>query len=197
MIKTRLLFTLSTFCALFISHFTAVAQQTTSYKEMMDDNSFNFYEVVEAANIYFDENSRGKGSGWKGFERWRNENESKFAPSGDRKNIDYSFLSTAYTQISEGQVNKTKVSFDDGWEELGPWDANNITSHYSPGIGRVETFWVNPTNSNQIYLGSRSGGFWRTANGGTTWENTTDFLIASGVRAIGVNPQNTNEVLIN
>ena len=164
---------------------------------MMDDNSFNFYEVVEAANIYFDENSRGKGSGWKGFERWRNENESKFAPSGDRKNIDYSFLSTAYTQISEGQANKTKASFDDGWEELGPWDANNVTSHYSPGIGRVETFWVNPTNSNQIFLGSRSGGFWRTVNGGTTWENTTDFLIASGIRAIGVNPQNTNEVLIN
>ena len=85
---------------------------------MMDDNSFNFYEVVEAANIYFDENSRGKGSGWKGFERWRNENESKFAPSGDRKNIDYSFLSTAYTQISEGQVNKTKVSFDDDGKSL-------------------------------------------------------------------------------
>lgn len=189
--------TILTFCAAILLNFSAFAQQTISYKEMMEDNSYNFYEVVEKANLYFDENGRGKGSGWKVFERWRNENESKFAPTGDRKNVDFSIVSTAYRNIAASQINKTKTSLDNGWNELGPWDANNVTAHYSPGIGRVETFWVNPTNQNQIFLGSRSGGFWRTSNGGDTWENTTDFLIASGVRAIGVNPANKNEVLIN
>ncbi|MDC1395528.1 hypothetical protein N8368_03405, partial [Bacteroidia bacterium] len=170
--------------------------QTPAYKEMMDDNSYNFYEVVKAAESYFDANGSGKGSGWKGYERWKSENESKYAPSGDRYNVDHYMATNAYKELASNSNLKAKGSFDNGWVELGPWDANNRTSHYSPGIGRVETFWVNPTNDEHMYLGSRSGGFWRTNNGGTTWENTTDYLVASGVPTLSVNPANYNEILI-
>jgi len=163
----------------------------------MDDNSYNFYEVVEAAEQYFSEHGRGKGSGFKPYERWKSENESKFAPSGDRMNIDYYKMTKAYRELAkDAQNNKMKSSFDNGWVELGPWDANNITSHYSPGIGRVQDYWVDPTNTDRIFMVSRSGGFWRTADGGSTWENTTDFLVASGVFTLDVNPQNSQEILI-
>ena len=50
---------------------------------------------------------------------------------------------------------------------------------------------------NRIYLGSRSGGFWKTIDGGNTWVNTTDFLFAAGVNTIAVSPENPNHVLIN
>ena len=46
-------------------------------------------------------------------------------------------------------------------------------------------------------MGSRSGGFWKTNNEGATWQNTTDFLIASGVNTIAVSPTNSDSVLIN
>ncbi|MGB1038501.1 MAG: GEVED domain-containing protein [Bacteroidia bacterium] len=171
--------------------------QSITYREMMDDYSYNFYDVVEAAEAYFSENGKGKGSGWKGFERWRNENESKYAPSGDRASVDHLIVSKAYKELyTYSDRTKTKTSFDNGWVELGPWDANNVTSHYSPGIGRVETFWVDPANDKHLFVGSRSGGFWRTTDGGTNWENTTDRLVASGVPALSVNPQNNNEILI-
>jgi photosystem II stability/assembly factor-like uncharacterized protein len=195
--KFILLSAKSFFCLFILFSIEANAQQTISYKEMMEDNSYNFYEVVKAADAYFDANGRGKGSGSKGYERWKNENESKYAPSGDRYNVDHYTATKAYQAILAKNNYKHKGSFDDGWEDLGPYDANNITSHYSPGIGRVETFWVDPNNSNTIYLGSRSGGFWKTTNGGNTWKNTTDFLVASGVRTIDVNPNNKNEILIN
>lgn len=195
--KTGILTLIGTFCATFLIQTGAFAQQTVSYKEMMDDNSYNFYEVVKAAEQYFDKNGRGKGSGAKGYERWKSENESKYAPSGDRYNVDHYIAYKEYQTIKNNANQKTKTSFENGWKELGPWDANNVTHHYSPGIGRVETFWVDPANDKTIYIGSRSGGFWKTTNGGTTWKNTTDYLFASGVRTIGVNPMNKNEILIN
>ncbi|NNJ56256.1 MAG: T9SS type A sorting domain-containing protein [Bacteroidia bacterium] len=171
--------------------------QIKDYKQMMLDNNYNFYEVVEAADKYFEINGTGKGSGFKGYQRWKNENESKYYPSGVRNNVDHYAPFKAYQEILRGIPKvRNKGQFDDGWEELGPWDANNITKHYSPGIGRVESFWINPNNPNHMFLGSRSGGFWKTTDGGTNWKNTTDFLVASGVRSIAVNPFNIEEILI-
>ena len=88
------------FCLTILFSFTATAQQTPSYKEMMEDNSYNFYEVVKAAEAHFDKNGRTKGSGFKPYERWKNENESKFAPSGNRSNIDYYKVSNAYKELA-------------------------------------------------------------------------------------------------
>ena len=58
----------------FITSHNVVLSQSVNYKDMMMDNSYNFYEVVDAANNYFDLNGKGKGSGFKIFERWRSEN---------------------------------------------------------------------------------------------------------------------------
>ena len=193
----RTFITLPVFFILFLFTGTVSAQQTISYQEMMDDNSYNFYEVVELAEQYFEANGRGKGSGFKPYERWKSENESKYAPSGDRYNVNHYIAHEAYAVIYDNASQKMKSSFDNGWKELGPWEANNVTHHYSPGIGRVETFWVDPANDQIIYIGSRSGGFWKTTDGGANWKNTTDYLFASGVRTISVNPINKSEILIN
>ncbi|MFT5722910.1 MAG: photosystem II stability/assembly factor-like uncharacterized protein [Bacteroidia bacterium] len=174
----------------------SVFGQGKTYKYLMDDVAYNFYEVVDSAEAYFDIHGTGKGSGWKGYQRWKNENESKFYPTGDRKQAYYSGAQHSYQTLNNGTVNSHAKALENGWEELGPWDANNITTHYSPGIGRVETFWVNPLNTDHIFLGSRSGGFWRTMDGGKNWENTTDTLVVSGVVSIAVNPFDIKDVLI-
>ena len=145
--------TLFTISIILLASLSSFAQTEVSYKEMMENNSYNFYEVVDAANAYFDANGRTKGSGWKNFERWKAENESKFYPSGDRSNVDFYGVTKTYTEIANQAHNlKNKASFTDGWVELGPWSANNITSHYSPGIGRVQDFWVNPTIQTKCIL---------------------------------------------
>ena len=69
------------------------------YKEMMQDNSINFYQVCKEADTYFKTHDKGKGSGWKGYQRWRNENESKYAPSGVRNDHDPLFVSKSYKNI--------------------------------------------------------------------------------------------------
>lgn len=186
-----------TLLSLLLLGFFSSSAQEKEYKRMMENPSVNFYDVVEEAENYFETHEKGKGSGWKGYQRWKNENESKYYPSGDRSQEDPYLVSNSYSRIKQQHEVKEKTSALGAWKDLGPYDANNITSHYSPGIGRVESFWVNPNNTQQIYLGSRSGGFWKTDNEGSTWTNTTDYLVASGVNTITVSPTHADSVLIN
>ena len=207
--KTAVSLTLTLFFSLFGVFSLQVNAQI--YKEMMHDPSVNFYDVVEEAEAYFKEHGKGKGSGWKGYNRWKYQNESRFYPDGDRSTVDpylplksYQRLllempqSAASPRRNAGANGQGKSLFSNGWNDLGPYSIDSITGHYAVGLGRIEDFYVNPGNDQLIYLGSRSGGFWKTTDGGTTWEGgTTDFLPASGVNCLDANPNNPNEILIN
>ncbi len=167
------------------------------WKAMMHDNSYNVYDVCKAAEKYFETHDKdAKGSGWKTYARWREENESKYYPAGDRSNVDPMFAANQYKKFLEENPS-TKSFFGGEWVELGPATIDSITGHYAAGLGRIEDFYVDPSNANRLYLGSRSGGFYRSTNGGSTWTGTTDELFASGVNAITARPTNTTNVLIN
>jgi photosystem II stability/assembly factor-like uncharacterized protein len=187
--------------AIALSFILSIGLNATSqvhYKQMMYDPSFNFYDVCDAAELFFETHDKGKGSGWKPYQRWKAENESKYYPTGDRLNSVPNFAMVQYNQFKAQEAAKSeRASYATGWNELGPFSANNITEGYNPGIGRVESFWVNPTNTDHLFLGSRSGGFWKSLDGGATWVNTTDSLVASGVNTIGVNPFDSDTILIN
>ena len=181
---------------LFLFSFNFLSAQ--QWKEMINDPSINVYEVVAEAESYFQNiNKNAKGSGWKKYQRWLYENEPKFYPSGDRSNVDPYFVSKEFKNFLKNNSKQEKSLFDNGWEELGPYYIEQVTGHYAVGLGRVESFYSDPNDSNRIYLGSRSGGFWRTVDGGDSWTNTTDFLYAAGVNTIAVSPNNPNHVLIN
>ena len=180
---------------LFLFSFNIILAQ--DWKEMMDDPSYNIYEVVEVAETYFENIDKNKkGSGWKKFQRWLFENEPKFYPSGDRMQVDPHYASKAYKNFLNKNSSVQKSIFDGEWEELGPYYIEEVTGHYAVGLGRVESFYIDD-DPNIIYLGSRSGGFWKTSDGGENWVNTTDDLIATGVNTIAVNPNDSNKILIN
>ena len=170
------------------------------YKVMMQDPTYNFYEVCKEADKYFENHGKGKGSGYKGYQRWKNENESKFAPSGIRNNVDPMFVEKAYQQFLNTSAfvgTSNRSLYNGGWKDLGPYTLDSITGHYSAGLGRIETFYVNPNNTQVMYVGSRSGGFWKSTNGGVNWKGGyTDSLVASGVFSIAVSPTNQDSILI-
>jgi hypothetical protein len=181
------------FTLLFVSN-KLMAQ--ASLQDIYYNNAINVNDVILQANKHFDTtNKNTKGSGYKQFQRWRYATESKFAPEGDRSNVSPLFAIEQYQLFITN--NKKTRGIHNGWQELGPKYIDTITGHYAAGLGRVEDFYVKPSNPNIIYLGSRSGGFWRSTNGGTTWQGTTDTLVASGVNAIAVSPTNSDSVLIN
>ena len=180
---------------LFLLCFNVIFSQ--SWKDMLDDPSYNVYDVVNEAESYFQNiDITKKGSGWKKYQRWLFENEPKFYPSGDRMQVDPHYASKAYKNFLKTNPSAQKSIFESEWEELGPYYIEEVTGHYAVGLGRVESFYIDD-DPNIIYLGSRSGGFWKTSNGGESWSNTTDDLIATGVNSIAVNPNDSNKILIN
>ncbi|MES2863404.1 MAG: GEVED domain-containing protein [Bacteroidota bacterium] len=168
-----------------------------AYKHMMYDMSVNFYTVCDSAETYFRTIDKDKkGSGYKPFLRWKHDNESKYYPSGNRM-IDHFLPHKEFERLKkESQSQKTTANTLD-WTLEGPALIGTIAGHYAPGLGRMEYVEVNRNNAQQIYMGSRSGGLWRTNNEGGSWIHNTDFLPGSGVDAIAAKPTNFNSVLIN
>ena len=181
---------------LILCSFSFYAQR--SYKELMKDNTVNFYEVCAVADAYFETiEKEAKGSGWMGYQRWKYDNEMKYYPSGDRSISDPYLVSKAYEEFLANYPME-KALFPTGWNEVGPITIDSITGHYAPGLGRVECFYVNPDDDDIMYFGSRSGGFWSSTNGGETWNGgSTDFLFASGVNTMTISPTNPDSILIN
>lgn len=167
------------------------------YVQMMSDLSINFYTVCDSAEAYFKTIDKDKkGSGYKPFLRWKHDNEAKYFPSGNRM-IDHYLPYKEFERLKKESQSNKSVTANLDWTLEGPALVGAITGHYAPGLGRMEFVEVNRSNNQQIYMGSRSGGLWRTNNEGTTWSQNTDFLPASGVDAIAAKPTNFDVVLIN
>ncbi len=171
------------------------ASSAQFYKQILNDYSYSLEQVDSAAKAHFKEHGTEEGSGYKGYQRWKWENAYQFPLKGDRSQIDpyHTAKAWAYT--------RQDLALADGsatWQDLGPYSVDSISGHYSPGLGRVECFYVDPLDTNILYLGSRSGGFWRSIDGGQNWSNsTTDFLVASGVNTMAVKPGQNDTILIN
>ena len=75
---------------------------------MMNDRSYNVYEVVEEAEKYFSTIDRyAKGSGWMGYQRWLNRVEPTYYPSGDRTTEDPRKVAKAFDNFKNHMISKT------------------------------------------------------------------------------------------
>lgn len=168
---------------------------------LINNTSINYYEVCRLGDKYFEKVGKFKGSGYTPFQRWKYFNEPIYYPSGERK-ISNDFAGSIQKKFNNtkkiGKYNTIKSTNVYQWEELGPNRVERITGHYAAGLGRVEKIWVDKTQMNTIYMSSRSGGIWKSLDGGATWQGgSTDFLPTSGVNTFDVNPFNKSELLIN
>lgn len=66
------------------------------------------------------------------------------------------------------------------WDWLGP---GNIG-------GRVRAILLHPTDQDVMWVGSASGGIWKTTSGGASWYPLWDFMPSLSVTALEMDPQN-------
>jgi len=69
-----------------------------------------------------------------------------------------------------------------GWTWLGP---GNIG-------GRIRSMVIDPTNPNNIFVGSVSGGVWKTENAGVQFFPLTDFMANLAVATLAIDPTDPN-----
>ena len=118
--------------------------------------------------------------------------EPRVYPSG--KLLDPDIVSREYNKYLNKLGKTISQKSNANWVPKGPSSWNTVS--YNPGIGRVNCITVAPNDSNIIYLGAPSGGFWKSIDGGQNWFTTTDSLTVLGVSAIAVHPSNPDLIYI-
>lgn len=88
-----------------------------------------------------------------------------------------------------------KQSLGANWISMGPINTPIILSNGKKrGNGRVNCIAFDPVDPDIIWIGSPSGGLWKTIDGGSNWTTNTDDLPVIGVSHIAINPQN-NQIM--
>ncbi len=64
-----------------------------------------------------------------------------------------------------------------------------------PTVGRVLSIAINPSSTSTVFIGTASGGIWKTTNGGTSWSFVPTTHPVLGVPTIVFHPSNSNIIL--
>lgn len=191
--KIILFLTISLSTGLALKVHSQVAKNDTSsfpyWIGMMQDPDANFFKTQRAFNLYWKDRKITKGCGWKPFKRWEYMMQSRVNPDGSKPSPDATYKAfAAFRSPMHSQIGN--------WVSLGPSHIPAPGPGGYEGLGRLNTVAFNPTDANKLYVGSASGGFWYTSDGGTTWSTSTDTLPTLGVSAIVVDYSNPNNILI-
>jgi hypothetical protein len=93
----------------------------------------------------------------------------------------------AARQFAASRANAAPSPTDPAWAELGPKPllTNTVVGEVS---GRVTAIAIDPRNNGVIYLGTATGGVWRSTDAGATWTPLTDSQPSMSVGAIAIAP---------
>ena len=160
--------------------------------DQMQDPSQNFYDVQKEFNSYWENRTIEKGKGWKQFKRWENFMEQRVFPDG----VQYPELLLEEYNNLQAANNQFNMLPPNVWTQVGPSNVPLESSGRKRGIGRVNTVAFHPTDANTIYVGAPAGGFWKSINGGQTWQTSTDFLANLGVSDIAIHPSNPDTIYV-
>ena len=153
------------------------------------DSTSSFYAIQDAMNNYWaSQNVKGgyvsvndietKVPNWKLYKRWEYYWEQRVNQTTGQFPTTNSV--TEYEKYLTTQNNLSKTTYDESWANLG----TNTSSGGYAGIGRINCIAFHPTDANTFWVGSPSGGLWKTTNGGTSWTILNNNQLVIGVSAI-------------
>lgn len=161
-------------------------------QDKVQKGELSFYDIQKAFNEYWEPynvkdgyyiNESGekvKAPGWKLFRRWEWYWENRINPETGEFPV-----TTAWEELQKYlKENPRSKSTSGSWTSLGP----NSTSGGYAGLGRLNCAGFVSGDNNSIYVGSASGGIWKTSNGGSSWTPLGDQNAVLGVSDIIVVP---------
>ena len=182
------------FCFLLIFLFSTVysfAQK--NWAQDIHNEQKSLYDIQEDFENYWEGKTIGKGKGWKPFKRREAFMEPRVYPSGI---FPYEQLYIEYSKLINQPKSTSQNSFEADWQAFGPTQVPLQNSGEKRGVGRINNVTFNPNNDNIIWVGSPSGGLWKSEDGGENWTTNTNLLPNLGVSDIAIDPINTNIMYI-
>lgn len=80
------------------------------------------------------------------------------------------------------------------WTNVGPSGVGSMQPHWGINSGRVRGLGVHPVDPNIAFVGSASGGIWKTVDGGESWADVGVHLESLTFGAIAFDPQNPDVI---
>ena len=136
---------------------------TSSFNKIqktMDD----YWKSQNVENGYVLENGKkSKVPNWKLSKRWEYYWEQRInQTTGEFPTTNSAIEHEKYLK-EQNALNKT--TYSESWTNLG----TNASGGGYAGLGRINCVAFHPTDVNTFWVGSPSGGIWKTTNGGTNW----------------------------
>lgn len=159
---------------------------------MMQDETVKFEDTRKAFYQAWGDRTDYKGNGWKVFKRWEYINESRVLPDGRLQQAGY--VRDEYNRaIKEAGPNR---SASGNWTLVGPSEYPVNATDQPTGMGRVNAIAFHPADANTIYIGSPSGGIWKSTDDGSTWINLSSNIPTLGVSSILIDPADPDIIYI-
>ncbi|MCP4147447.1 MAG: hypothetical protein GY757_06825, partial [bacterium] len=143
----------------------------------------SFQEIQGEAHRYWENREQDKKPGYKQYKRWEWQTESRLNSDGYTD----AGLKWKGWQEKKERFGATAAEAGSNWVSLGPVQRGQIM-----GLGRINCMAFDPQNNDIIWIGSPTGGLWKSENGGQTWGNLTDHLPNLGVSDIIIHPENSD-----
>jgi photosystem II stability/assembly factor-like uncharacterized protein len=160
--------------------------------QMMQDTNARFGDTQRAFEKYWTGRENIRHNGWKVFKRWEYINHDCVRPDGKLPSPDQ--VSKEYDHYFA--THDGVLSVNGNWSEMGPIVSPGNATSQPNGLGRINGICLHPASPGTIYVGSPSGGLWRTTDGATTWSLLTTNTPTLGVSSILLHPTDANLILI-
>ncbi|MGB0838491.1 MAG: VPS10 domain-containing protein [Chitinophagales bacterium] len=175
------------------------AQKTTTWRAQMDQNSpEKLSDIRQTFDDYWaTKNRTRKTKGYKQFKRHEDFWQHRLDESGNYPNPMHLYQEwLKYRNSNLAKSGNLKSSTNGDWSYVGPTTLPQGSNAAYAGMGRVNAITFNPNNTSEIWVGSPSGGLWKSTTGGTSWAVVADDLPTLGVSDIVIDHTNTNTIYI-
>lgn len=180
---------------LFIISRSIVSSGQKEQIKVMLEGKESFDEITEVFRQYFEiapdnyETERLK----KHFSRWAYYVSMHLGPDGEFVNI----AKKTWETVQQLPTVDNTESANGYWSFVGP-DASSNSNPDADflGLGRADRMAFHPTDNDIIYVGTPSGGLWKTTNDGTSWTSISDFIPSLGISGIVVDHSSPNTIYV-
>ncbi len=157
--------------------------------DLKNSKDANFFEIQKAFNEYYKPFNVKKGKylkngievkipNWKLYKRWEWYWEARI----DRSTGLFPQTTTDAEFKKYKSNNSSLKSTNGNWTNLGPVGSSGGYA----GLGRINCISFHPSDNNTYWVGSPSGGLWKTTDDGATWIPLTDNNNVLGVSDIAI-----------